>query len=174
MSDMRQIPAELQNRARSPEEQQQMLMDATMSGNPYLESIAPKMYADMEAQTDAAAERQRQLEVISQLDIPEDRKQMLIAGMTFGDNPLAKQAFQGEDYNQGTSGVEAKALDLYMSGQPLTPEQKRVVEGYFAKVQRQSYIAPPRGGGGGRSGGGGGSNSTMQALEAELRRRGML
>ena len=174
MSDMRQVPAELQNRARSPEEQQQMLMDAMMSGNPYLEKLAPSMYEDIESQTDAAAERQRQLEIISQLDIPEDRKQMLIAGMTLGDNPLAKQAFQGEDYNQGTSGVEAKALDLYMSGQPLTPEQKRVVEGYFAKVQRQSYIAPPRGGGGGRSGGGGGSNSTMQALEAELRRRGML
>jgi hypothetical protein len=174
MSDMRQVPAELQNRARSPEEQQQMLMDAMMSGNPYLEKLAPSMYEDIESQTEAAAERQRQLEVISQLDIPEDRKQMLIAGMTLGDNPLAKQAFQGEEYNQGTSGVEAKALDLYMSGQPLTPEQKRVVEGYFAKVQRQSYIAPPRGGGGGRSGGGGGSNSTMQALEAELRRRGML
>jgi hypothetical protein len=152
MSDMRQVPAELQNRARSPEEQQQMLMDAMMSGNPYLEKLAPSMYEDIESQTEAAAERQRQLEVISQLDIPDDRKQMLIAGMTLGDNPFAKQAFQGEEYNQGTSGVEAKALDLYMSGQPLTPEQKRVVEGYFAKVQRQSYIAPPRGGGDGPKG----------------------
>jgi len=62
MSDMRQVPAELQNRARSPEEQQQMLMDATMSGNPYLESIAPKMYARNEERVDKLEERRGNLE----------------------------------------------------------------------------------------------------------------
>lgn len=152
VSELRQIPAELQNRARSPEEQQQMLLDAAMSGNPYLEKLAPSMYEDIESKADAAAERQREIQTILSLNIPDDRKQMLLAGVDIGDNPLAKQAFQTEDYNQGTSGVEAKALDLYMSGQPLTPEQKRVVEGYFGRVQRQSYIAPPRGGGDGPKG----------------------
>jgi len=146
MSDMRQIPAELQNRARSPEEQQQMLMDATMSGNPYLESIAPKMYADIESQTDAAAERQRKIQTIRSLDIPEDRKQMLIAGVTLGDNPLAKQAFQGEDYNQGVSGVVARAVDKYMRGDKnITPEEKAFAEAELGATRKRGYIAPPRG-----------------------------
>ena len=155
MSDMRQIPAELQNRARSPEEQQQMLMDATMSGNPYLESIAPKMYADVQSKAEEAEKRRREVQTILSLDIPDDRKQMLLAGLEIGDNPLAKQAFQGEQYNQGTRGVEAKALDLYMSGKPLTPEQKRVVEeGYFAPARRKSLIPPQRRNSSGSDGGG--------------------
>ena len=146
MSDMRQVPAELQNRARSPEEQQQMLMDAMMSGNPYLEKLAPSMYEDIESKTEAAAERQRQLEVISQLDIPEDRKQMLIAGVTLGDNPLAKQAFQGEEYNQGVNGVIARAVDKYMRGDKnITPEERAFAEAELGVKLKKGYIAPPRG-----------------------------
>ena len=75
MSDMRQIPAELQNRARSPEEQQQMLMDAAMSGNPYLESIAPKMYADLESSMQSQAELERKVGVIANLDMTDEQKQ---------------------------------------------------------------------------------------------------
>jgi hypothetical protein len=78
MSDMRQVPAELQNRARSPEEQQQMLMDATMSGNPYLESIAPKMYARNEERVDKLEERRGNLEdaiLLARLK-PEERTAM--------------------------------------------------------------------------------------------------
>jgi hypothetical protein len=87
--------------------------------------------------------------VISQLDIPEDRKQMLIAGMTLGDNPLAKQAFQGEEYNQGVSGVVARAVDKYMRGdRDITPEEKAFAEAQLRVIGKQGYIAPPRGGGG--------------------------
>jgi hypothetical protein len=146
MSDMRQVPAELQNRARSPEEQQQMLMDAMMSGNPYLEKLAPSMYEDIESQTEAAAERQRKIQTILSLDIPEDRKQMLIAGVTLGDNPLAKQAFQGEEYNQGVSGVVARAVDKYMRGDKnITPEEKAFAEAELSATRKRGYIAPPRG-----------------------------
>lgn len=145
-SQLRQIPAELQSRARSPEEQQQMLMDAAMSGNPYLESIAPQMYADVQSKAKEAEKRQRQIEIIRSLDIPEDRKEMLLAGMSLDtDNPLIKQAFQDEQYNQGTSGVEARALDKYMKGEPLTAGEKRVVESYFAVQGKRAYTAPPRG-----------------------------
>jgi hypothetical protein len=78
MSDMRQIPAELQNRARSPEEQQQMLMDATMSGNPYLESIAPKMYDRNEERADKLEGRRGELQdaIILANMKPEERTAM--------------------------------------------------------------------------------------------------
>jgi hypothetical protein len=146
MSDMRQIPAELQNRARSPEEQQQMLMDAMMSGNPYLEKLAPSMYEDIESQTEAAAERERKIQTIRSLDIPDDRKQMLLAGVDIGDNPLAKQAFQGEEYNQGVSGVVARAVDKYMRGdRDITPEEKAFAEAELGATRKRGYIAPPRG-----------------------------
>jgi len=146
MSDMRQIPAELQNRARSPEEQQQMLLDATMSGNPYLESIAPKMYADVQSKAEEADKRRREVQTILSLDIPDDRKQMLLAGIEIGDNPLAKQAFQGEDYNQGVSGVVARAVDKYMRGdRDITPKEKAFAEAELGAILKRGYIAPPRG-----------------------------
>lgn len=152
VSELRGIPAELQNRARSPEEQQQMLLDAAMSGNPYLEKIAPQMYEDVQSKAKASEERQRQIEIIRSLDIPEDRKEMLLAGMSLDtDNPLIKQAFQDEQYNQGTSGVEARALDKYMKGEPLTAGEKRVVESYFAVQGKRAYTAPPRGNSPGRA-----------------------
>lgn len=169
MSDMRQIPAELQNRARSPEEQQQMLMDATMSGNPYLESIAPKMYADMEASMQAQDDRERKIQTILSLDIPDDRKQMLIAGVDIKDNPLAKQAFQGEQYNQGVNGVIARAVDKAMRGEDLTPQEKAFVDAELARIRKQGFIAP-RGGGG--SGGGGRKDGprtpTLKEIDAAI------
>jgi len=146
VSQLRGIPAELQNRARSPEEQQQMLLDAAMSGNPYLEKIAPSMYEDVQSKAKANEDRQRQIEIIRSLNIPQDRKEMLLAGMSLDtDNPLIKQAFQEEQYNQGTSGVEARALDKYMKGEQLTEGEKRVVESYFAVQGKRAYTATPRG-----------------------------
>lgn len=171
MSDMRQIPAELQNRARSPEEQQQMLMDATMSGNPYLESIAPKMYADMEESMQAQDDRERSIQTILSLDIPDDRKQMLIAGVDIKDNPLAKQAFQGEQYNQGVNGVIARAVDKAMRGEDLTPQEKAFVDAELARIRKQGFIAP-RGGDGPRPGNK--EKEPVDPVEVELRRRGLL
>ena len=161
VSELRQIPAELQNRARSPEEQQQMLLDAMMSGNPYLETLAPKMYKDIDEQEKTAAERERQISAILQLDIPDDKKRMLIAGMDLGDNPLAKQAFQEDQYNQGVSGVIARAVDKYMRGEDLTPAEKEFVNAQLGVLRKQGYIAPPRSGGG-SGGGGGGRNVRTQ------------
>ena len=175
MSDMRQIPAELQNRARSPEEQQQMLMDATMSGNPYLESIAPKMYADMEASMQAQDDRERSIQTIMSLDLPDAQKAMLMAEVELGDSELLKQFTRPDVPIQAPAGVEGLVLQKYSQGQPLNPQEQRILDNYFAVQGRRSYIAPRGGGGGkGSSGGGGGSNPAMQALEAELRRRGML
>lgn len=176
MSDMRQIPAELQNRARSPEEQQQMLMDAAMSGNPYLESIAPSMYEDIEKQETARNQRARQAQTIMSLDLPDAQKAMLMAEIELGDSDLLKQFTKPDVPIQAPAGVEGLVLQKYSQGQPLNPQEQRILDNYFAVQGRRSYIAP-RGGGGkkGSSGGGGGApNATMQALEAELRRRGML
>ncbi len=174
-SQLRQIPAELQNRARSPEEQQQMLMDAAMSGNPYLESIAPSMYEDIEKQETARNQRARQAQTIMSLDLPDAQKAMLMAEIELGDSDLLKQFTKPDVPIQAPAGVEGLVLQKYSQGQPLNPQEQRILDNYFAVQGRRSYIAP-RGGGGkkGSSGGGGAPNATMQALEAELRRRGML
>ena len=177
MSDMRQVPAELQNRARSPEEQQQMLMDASMSGNPYLESIAPKMYADMESKTDAAAKRERQMQAIIGLDIPDDKKRMLIAGLDIEDNPFSKQAFPNETPIQSPSGPIGILMQKYMKGEPLSPQETKVLELELGRMRREGQFAPRSGNKPGSAPGGAegnGSNDTMKALETELRRRGML
>jgi len=176
-SQLRQIPAELQNRARSPEEQQQMLMDAAMSGNPYLESIAPSMYEDIEKQETARNQRARQAQTIMSLDLPDAQKAMLMAEIELGDSDLLKQFTKPDVPIQAPAGVEGLVLQKYSQGQPLNPQEQRILDNYFAVQGRRSYIAP-RGGGGGKKGssgaGGGAPNATMQALEAELRRRGML
>jgi hypothetical protein len=153
MSDMRQIPAELQNRARSPEEQQQMLMDAMMSGNPYLEKLAPSMYEDIESQQTAAAKRERQLQAIIGLDIPDDRKRMLIAGLDLGDNPFSKQAFPTEAPLQAPSGVIARIMEKAVSGTPLNAEETRIYNLELRRMKREGEFAPRASGG---SGGGGG------------------
>ena len=177
VSQLRQIPAELQNRARSPEEQQQMLMDAAMSGNPYLESIAPSMYEDIEKQETARNQRARQAQTIMSLDLPDAQKAMLMAEIELGDSDLLKQFTKPDVPIQAPAGVEGLVLQKYSQGQPLNPQEQRILDNYFAVQGRRSYIAP-RGGGGGKKGssgaGGGAPNATMQALEAELRRRGML
>lgn len=167
MSDMRQIPAELQNRARSPEEQQQMLMGAAMSGNPYLEKIAPEMYKDVQSKAKANEDRQRQIQTILSLDIPEDRKQMLLAGMSLDtDNPLIKQAFQEEQYNQGLNGVIARAVDKAMRGDELTQKEKEFVDAELARIRRQGQWAPkaPKAGPGPRASAPGPAATTAPTL----------
>jgi hypothetical protein len=153
MSDMRQIPAELQNRARSPEEQQQMLMDATMSGNPYLESIAPKMYADMEASMQAQEDRDRKTQAIMGLDATDEQKQqMMAAEMGLSDNPAFRNAIRPPVPIQSPEGVIGLVAQKVANGEPLSQGEKQIWEMYTARQRKMSYIAP-RGGGG--SGGGG-------------------
>jgi hypothetical protein len=174
-SQLRQIPAELQNRARSPEEQQQMLMDAAMSGNPYLEKIAPSMYEDIEKQETARNQRARQAQTIMSLDLPDAQKAMLMAEVELGDSELLKQFTKPDLAIQSPSGPIGIVMQKYMNGEQLNPQETRVLELEFARMKREGQFAPRGGGGGGRGGGGGGApNATMQALEAELRRRGML
>ena len=174
-SQLRQIPAELQNRARSPEEQQQMLMDAAMSGNPYLESIAPSMYEDIEKQETARNQRARQAQTIMSLDLPDAQKAMLMAEVELGDSDLLKQFTKPDLAIQSPSGPIGMVVQKYMKGEQLNPQENRVLELELARMKREGQFAP-RGGGGNRSSGAGGGapNATMQALEAELRRRGML
>ena len=153
MSDMRQVPAELQNRARSPEEQQQMLMDATMSGNPYLESIAPKMYADMEASMQAQEDRDRKTQAIMGLDATDEQKQqMMAAEMGLSDNPAFRNAIRPPVPIQSPEGVIGLVAQKVANGEPLSQGEKQIWEMYTARQRKMSYIAP-RGGGG--SGGGG-------------------
>ena len=175
-SQLRQIPAELQNRARPPEEQQQMLMDAAMSGNPYLESIAPSMYEDIEKQETARNQRARQAQTIMSLDLPDAQKAMLMAEIELGDSELLKQFTKPDLSIQSPSGPIGMVVQKYMKGEQLNPQENRVLELELARMKREGQFAPRGGGGVGRGGGtgGGGSNATMQALEAELRRRGML
>ena len=168
MSDMRQIPAELQNRARSPEEQQQMLLDAAMSGNPYLESIAPSMYEDIEKQETARNQRARQAQTIMSLDLPDAQKAMLMAEVELGDSDLLKQFTKPDVPIQAPAGVEGLVLQKYSKGEPLNPQEQRILDNYFAVQKRRSYIAP-RGGGERKATGGG-----TDPVEAELRRRGLL
>jgi hypothetical protein len=168
-SQLRQIPAELQNRARSPEEQQQMLMDAAMSGNPYLESIAPSMYEGIEKQETARNQRARQAQTIMSLDLPDAQKAMLMAEVELGDSDLLKQFTKPDVPIQAPAGVEGLVLQKYSNGEPLNPQEQRILDNYFAVQKRRSYIAP-RGGGGGPKAAGGGADP----VEAELRRRGLL
>jgi hypothetical protein len=146
MSDMRQIPAELQNRARSPEEQQQMLMDAAMSGNPYLESIAPKMYADLESSMQSQAELERKVGVIANLDMTDEQKQQMIAAeMGLGDNPAFQNAIKPPVPIQSPEGVIGLVAQKVAQGQPLTEGEKQIWEIYTARERKRAYIAP-RGG----------------------------
>jgi hypothetical protein len=170
-SQLRQIPAELQNRARSPEEQQQMLMDAAMSGNPYLESIAPSMYEGIEKQETARNQRARQAQTIMSLDLPDAQKAMLMAEVELGDSDLLKQFTKPDVPIQAPAGVEGLVLQKYSNGEPLNPQEQRILDNYFAVQKRRSYIAPRGGGGGGgpKAAGGG-----ADPVEAELRRRGLL
>jgi hypothetical protein len=178
MSDMRQIPAELQNRARSPEEQQQMLMDAAMSGNPYLESIAPRMYEDIQDQQAAIADRERKMGAIMGLDLPDDQKAALMAELDLGDSKLLSQFNKPPVPIQSPEGVIGLVAQKVAQGQPLTKGEQDIWNIYTARERKRAYIAPRGGGGsGGGSGGGaggGGGNATMNALETELRRRGIL
>ena len=169
MSDMRQIPAELQNRARSPEEQQQMLMDATMSGNPYLETLAPKMYKDMEESMQEQDDRERKIQAIMGLDATDEQKQQMYSAMDLGDNPAFKNAIRSPVPIQAPAGVEGLVLQKYSQGQPLNPQEQRILDNYFAVQSRRSYIAP-RGGGG--SGGGGRKDGprtpTLKEIDAAI------
>jgi hypothetical protein len=151
MSDMRQIPAELQNRARSPEEQQQMLMDAAMSGNPYLESIAPKMYADLESSMQSQADRDRKIEAIIGLDVPDEQKRQMVAAMELGDNEAFKNAIKPPVPIQSPEGVIGLVAQKVAQGQPLTEGEKQIWEIYTARERKRAYI-PPRGGGDGPKG----------------------
>jgi hypothetical protein len=169
MSDMRQIPAELQNRARPPEEQQQMLMDATMSGNPYLESIAPKMYADMEASMQAQEDRDRKTQAIMGLDATDEQKQQMMAAMDLGDNPAFKNAIRPPVPIQSPEGVIGLVAQKVASGEPLSEGEKQIWQMYTARQRKQAYIAP-RGGGG--SGGGGPKAPTLDEIDAAIAARG--
>jgi len=153
MSDMRQIPAELQNRARSPEEQQQMLMDATMSGNPYLESIAPKMYADMEASMQAQEDRDRKTQAIMGLDATDEQKQqMMAAEMGLSDNPAFRNAIKPPVPIQSPEGVIGLVAQKVANGEPLSDGEKQIWQMYTARQRKMSYIAPRGGGGSGGDG----------------------
>jgi hypothetical protein len=178
VSELRQIPAELQNRARSPEEQQQMLMDAAMSGNPYLESIAPRMYEDIQDQQAAIADRERKMGAIMGLDLPDDQKAALMAELDLGDSKLLSQFNKPPVPIQSPEGVIGLVAQKVAQGQPLTKGEQDIWNIYTARERKRAYIAPRGGGGsGGGSGGGaggGGGNATMNALETELRRRGIL
>ena len=169
MSDMRQIPAELQNRARSPEEQQQMLMDATMSGNPYLESIAPKMYADMEASMQAQDDRERKIQAIMGLDATDEQKQQMYSAMELDDNPAFKNAIRPPVPIQSPEGVIGLVAQKVANGEPLSEGEKEIWQMYTARQRKQAYIAP-RGGGG--SGGGGRKDGprtpTLEEIDAAI------
>lgn len=145
-SQLRQIPAELQNRARSPEEQQQMLMDAMMSGNPYLETLAPKMYKDIDEQEKTAAERERQIQAIIGMDATDDQKRQMIAAMDLGDNEAFKNAIKPPVPIQAVSGVEGLIAQKIANGEPLSEGEKRIWKIYEARQEKLSYIppAPPR------------------------------
>jgi hypothetical protein len=171
MSDMRQIPAELQNRARSPEEQQQMLMDATMSGNPYLESIAPKMYADMEASMQAQDDRERKIQAIMGLDATDEQKQQMYSAMELGDNPAFKNAIRPPVPIQSPEGVIGLVAQKVANGEPLSEGEKQIWQMYTARQRKQAYIAP-RGGDGPRPGNK--EKEPVDPVEVELRRRGLL
>ena len=170
MSDMRQIPAELQNRARSPEEQQQMLMDATMSGNPYLESIAPKMYADMEASMQAQDDRERKIQAIMGLDATDEQKQQMYSAMELGDNPAFKNAIRPPVPIQSPEGVIGLVAQKVANGEPLSEGEKQIWQMYTARQRKQAYIAP-RGGAGPRPSN---KEEPVDPVEAELKRRGLL
>jgi hypothetical protein len=178
MSDMRQIPAELQNRARSPEEQQQMLMDAAMSGNPYLESIAPRMYEDIQDQQAAIADRERKMGAIMGLDLPDDQKAALMAELDLGDSKLLSQFNKPPVPIQSPEGVIGLVAQKVAQGQPLTKGEQDIWNIYTARERKRAYIAPRSGDGSGDGSDGGtdgdDGNATMNALEAELRRRGIL
>jgi len=174
MSDMRQIPAELQSRARSPEEQQQMLMDAMMSGNPYLESIAPKMYADMEASMQAQEDRDRKVQAIMGLDATDEQKQqMMAAEMGLSDNPAFRNAIKPPVPIQSPEGVIGLVAQKVANGEPLSEGEKQIWQMYTARQRKMSYIAP-RGGGG--SGGGGRRDDpkapTLDEIDAAIAARG--
>jgi hypothetical protein len=154
MSDMRQIPAELQNRARSPEEQQQMLMDAAMSGNPYLESIAPKMYADLESSMQSEADRDRKIEAIIGLDVPDDQKRQMIAAMELEGNKAFENAIKPPVPIQSPEGVIGLVAQKVANGEPLSEGEKQIWNIYTARERKRAYIAPSRSGGGASRGGG--------------------
>jgi hypothetical protein len=80
---------------------------------------------------------------------------MLLAGVDIGKNPLVKQAFQDDQYNQGVNGVIARAVDKYMRGEDLTPAEKEFVNAQLNVLRKQGYVAPPRSGGGSEGGDGG-------------------
>ena len=141
-SQLRQIPAELQNRARSPEEQQQMLMDAAMSGNPYLESIAPKMYADIESSMQTQAERDRKIEAIIGMDATDDQKRQMIAAMDLGDNEAFKNAIKPPVPIQSPEGVIGLIVQKVAAGQEVTPQEREIYNLWAAKTRKQGQWAP--------------------------------
>jgi len=141
-SQLRQIPAELQNRARSPEEQQQMLMDAAMSGNPYLESIAPKMYADLESSMQTQAERDRKIEAIIGMDATDDQKRQMIAAMDLGDNEAFKNAIKPPVPIQSPEGVIGLIVQKVAAGQEVTPQEREIYNLWAAKTRKQGQWAP--------------------------------
>jgi len=141
-SQLRQIPAELQNRARSPEEQQQMLMDAAMSGNPYLESIAPKMYADLESSIQTQAERDRKIEAIIGMDATDDQKRQMIAAMDLGDNEAFKNAIKPPVPIQSPEGVIGLIVQKVAAGQEVTPQEREIYNLWAAKTRKQGQWAP--------------------------------
>jgi hypothetical protein len=141
-SQLRQIPAELQNRARSPEEQQQMLMGAAMSGNPYLESIAPKMYADLESSMQTQAERDRKIEAIIGMDATDDQKRQMIAAMDLGDNEAFKNAIKPPVPIQSPEGVIGLIVQKVAAGQEVTPQEREVYNLWASKMRKQGQWAP--------------------------------
>ncbi len=141
-SQLRQSPAELQNRARSPEEQQQMLMDAAMSGNPYLESIAPKMYADLESSMQTQAERDRKIEAIIGMDATDDQKRQMIAAMDLGDNEAFKNAIKPPVPIQSPEGVIGLIVQKVAAGQEVTPQEREIYNLWAAKTRKQGQWAP--------------------------------
>ena len=141
-SQLRQIPAELQNRARSPEEQQQMLMDAAMSGNPYLESIAPKMYADIESSMQTQAERDRKMEAIIGMDATDDQKRQMLAAMDLGDNEAFKNAIKPPVPIQSPEGVIGLIVQKVAAGQEVTPQEREIYNLWAAKTRKQGQWAP--------------------------------
>ena len=173
-SQMRQIPAELQNRARSPEEQQQMLMDAAMSGNPYLEQIAPKMLSDMEASMQSEAQRDRQVQAILGMNVDDDQKRNMLAAMDLGDNEAFKNAIKPPVPIQSPEGVIGLIVQKIAAGQPVTPQEQEIYNLWAAKTRKQGQWAPtaPK-----STGGNGKSPSRPDGgdpVEVELRRRGLL
>lgn len=171
-SQLRQIPAELQNRARSPEEQQQMLMDAAMSGNPYLESIAPKMYADIESSMQTQAERDRKIEAIIGMDATDDQKRQMIAAMDLGDNEAFKNAIKPPVPIQSPEGVIGLIVQKVAAGQEVTPQEREIYNLWAAKTRKQGQwapIAPKAGPRPERE-----EKEPVDPVEAELRRRGLL